>query len=221
MSETSVAFADARVDAHGRIVYDPRHPKSAKPFLEAFKEEEFGKEFEPYWTREAAARVMQVVEEKFPNQQITLAMLGSITHLLIISRDPEVVPPEPEQEDTPVDDRPRDARGKFLSEFAIYCSTHSMKDIRARASIDRLFGDEFRKQYSQVGLQQGPFKVLNPALAVASPETQEVATFAKHVQAMSSGERRPVAGYITVAGKRYTVTEFHHMTDLAINANLL
>src|SRR5260370_32154744 len=98
---------------------------------------------------------MEVIQAKFPHQPITLATLGSITHLLIITHDPSVNPVEPEAEDTPVEDRPRDAQGHFLSEYEVWSTApeRSMAEVRSRAKSDlEGFGQWYAWQMAHQGI---------------------------------------------------------------------
>src|SRR5580704_921522 len=125
-----VELAGVRVNDLGQPILPADDPAARKQFFKLFLDTPTGRKFAPYATAQAITRIEEVIKRTLgDNQEITVEQLGSIVERLLAVRDPAVIPPEPEPVVVIIDDRPRDAQGRFLSEFEVWSSEPSRSMI--------------------------------------------------------------------------------------------
>jgi hypothetical protein len=147
---------------------------------------------------------------------------GLVGVMLDLHSFPEQKPVAPEPE--PVeDDRPRDPKtGQYLSEFDIFCASHSMSEIRQKAARDKTFGDEFRRRYFEQTVQRGEYDVLGaPQRNATIADRQELEAFADAFRTTPTSAMKPIAGFVTMAGKKYPYEIFRETVEKCAEIGLL
>src|ERR1700694_3408747 len=128
-------FLNAKVNDIGELILPLDDIKGRAVFFREFFKTPVGQRFAPFMSESSKQRIEQVIEKWFGSKEITIPMLSRVVQSLLDVKDPGVVPPKPGPSAPVVDNRPRDAQGRFLNEYEVWAgdANRSMKEIRARA----------------------------------------------------------------------------------------
>lgn len=224
----STAFAGLVVNDHGQPILPPTsNAEGRAAFFREFFNTAVGKRLaQTGVTADAERRIAEVGQKWYGRDpEITLDRLSAVVTALLDARDPALVPLTVEAPAPAADDRPRDAQGRFLSEFEVYARTASVADMRKRAAIDAAFGTWFRQQYVDQTVTEGAYKIAGaaPERSATQADRLQLEAFVRSYAATSMDKiRRPIAGYVTLSdGTRYTTAEIRAKVEEAAKVGLI
>jgi hypothetical protein len=195
-----------------------------RAFFLLFFDTETGKNLLPYMSPAVEQRIGEVIAKRFDdNAEITLDEFSGIVEQLLRVRDTSIFPIE---EPAPVaEERPRDANGRFISEFEIWASdpNRSMKEIRDRASRDAEFREWFQGVSVAQTIQEGSMKIAGlPTRQPTYSDRQTLGEFSRLWKSTPASRLKPLDGVVTMnAEHRYSVTEFNNLVTRCSNAGLI
>jgi hypothetical protein len=121
-------------------------------------------------------------------------MLSRVVQSLLDVKDPGVVPPKPGPSALVVDNRPRDAQGRFPSEYEVWAgdANRSMKEIRARADREPAFRERFQATAVAQALQDGGLRIAGaPTRTATAADHQLLGEFVRLFKTTPSSQFKP------------------------------
>lgn len=228
-----------RKNAAGEFVFDPIEDSleltdalkeifNSTPVGQMFVKSYYSSENEELYTEKLirAARIVSGSENVSTND-----LVRGLTLLIDSGEIPPREAEEPVQLAEPeVDTRPRDRNGKLLSpqqiarsEYRQFAESASMAEINLRKQSDAGFANFVRKNL-QREVNQPVGDAITPlgTNSVAPPPAdRELAEFARNYLVEPSGNLKPKAGYVTLAGEQISWTIFQTLLARATNARLI
>lgn len=223
-----IDLCGGKVDRFGHLLFVRDDPKAMQIFFDSFFDDDsYGGDVSRHFSDvEHLNRVFQLLHKWHPGEPITLPMFVQAAKFLVEVRDPGVFD-EPEVESEPEPERPRDASGRFLSEFEIWTNApgRSMVEVRLRANSQRDYGDWYRRQYAAQTVQEGEYRPLGvqPERTAAPADRSWLSDFADVYNRTPVDQmRRRVNGLIVLDERhKYTSTEFENLLTEASRVGLI
>jgi hypothetical protein len=133
----AVDFMGGKLDRFGHLLFVRDDPQAKQVFIDSFYDDDThdGNVSKHFPTIESLNRVFQLLHKWHPGEEITLPKFCKAAKFLVDVRDPGVFG-EPEVESEPEPERPRNAEGRYKSEFEQFSDSHSMVEIRRRAASE-------------------------------------------------------------------------------------
>lgn len=204
---------------NGEMIADASHEYSTAKLFEEFFGTPLGERFlaeygletqNPHTGESNTAAVERVFNRLYSHDR--RATLSRITDTVQVAIDAGEVTAMPKPTSPP-----RGANGRFQTEHErlreeirslLHDPSVSAQSIRARAERDRAFGEAFRAEVSAP-----------PPVSISVEPDEELEAFADaYTKAPSI---KPVAGFVTLDGKKWPVADFNATVEAAISAGLL
>jgi hypothetical protein len=219
-------FLKLKVNDLGQVILPANDPEGRREFFKEFFHTQVGKRLASFGVNEETEhRISEIVAKRFGDREVTLDQLGAVVEQLILVHDPSIVPPEDPEPVAVADDRPRDAQGRFLSEFEIWASdaNRSMREIRTRAEREPDFREWFHTATVAQTIQDGGLRVLGePRRAPTDADRRLLAEFVRIYRITPSAQLKPLSGVVTLdQTHRYSVQEFQQLIERASSEGLL
>jgi hypothetical protein len=196
-----------------------------KAFFRLFFDTETGKKLLPHMSTQVEARLAEIIEKRFDDAtELTLDQFSGVVEQLLRVRDRAIFPVD-EPTEVVQDQRPRDAQGRFLSEFEVWAGdpNRSMNEIRSRAAREPEFREWFQGVSVAQTVQEGSMKIAGlPTRQPTDADRQTLGEFARLWKLTPATRLKPVDGVVTLnAEHRYSVDEFNKLVNRSAAAGLI
>jgi hypothetical protein len=212
------------VNDSGMPILPVGNPAGKKAFFRMFFDTEIGQKLLPHMSAQVEARLAEVIGKRFGDAtELTLDQFSGVVEQLLRVRDTSIFPIE---EPAPVaEERPRDANGRFISEFEIWASdpNRSMKEIRDRASRDAEFREWFQTVSVGQTYQDGGLRIAGtPTRPATDYDREKLGEFARLWKLTPAAKLKPLDGIVTLDSEhRYSVGELNKFIHQAASVGLI
>jgi hypothetical protein len=220
----SVEFAGVVVNTVGAPILPVGNTAGRKAFFRMFFDTPTGQKLAPLVTSKLEAALSRKIEARFSGDaELTLDQFVSFIDGLLLTRDPDIIPPAPAPVIEADDTRERNPDGRFKNAFQIYSETHSALECREEARRNPQYAEWRRGQMRVEGMQPGTYTLAGvQEKEPTSADLSELEGFAKAYHAAPSFNLHPRGGYITLSAQhRYRPEDFEKLVSRATKVGLI